>query len=54
MDIKNIILIIVIAVVIGLALRKMIKDKKSGNRCASCPYAGECTTCLTDEHEKEN
>ncbi len=40
----NIIVIIIIAAIVGGALAKIVKDKKNGSGCASCPYNSSCTT----------
>lgn len=39
---KDIIVIAVIAVIIGLAALYVYKAKKSGKKCIGCPYSGEC------------
>jgi len=46
----NIVLVLVIAVVVGLILRGMIRDKKAGKsscggNCAGCGACGGCGTC---------
>ena len=51
MNITDIIVIVVIALIIGLALNKLIKDKRLGKKCSGCPYAGACTTCSSDNIE---
>ena len=46
----NIALIAVIALVVGLLIRSMIRDKKAGKsscggNCASCGACGGCASC---------
>ena len=46
----NIVLIAVIALIVGLLLRGMIRDKKAGKSscggsCASCGACGGCGSC---------
>ena len=31
-----------IVVILTLAIRKLIKDRKKGGKCGSCPYAANC------------
>jgi hypothetical protein len=37
----DIIIIVILAVIIGLALRKVILDRKRGYTCMSCPSNGD-------------
>ncbi len=39
---KNIILILILAIIIGLAVLYIYKEKKKGAKCIGCPYAKEC------------
>lgn len=39
----NILLSIIILLTLGLAITKIIRDKKNGSKCSSCPYAGVCS-----------
>ena len=46
----NIVLIAVIALIVGLLIRGMIRDRKAGKRscgcsCASCGACGACGNC---------
>ena len=43
----DIVLIIVIALILGLAVIYIINAKKNGQKCIGCPYAKECSkgTC---------
>ena len=40
----DLIVIAILAVVLGAAIRYMVKAKKSGARCIGCP-AGGCSSC---------
>ena len=42
MNAATIIALIVIAVILFLAVRYIIKEKKKGNACIGCPYADSC------------
>lgn len=39
---KNFILVAVLVVLVGLAIRYIYKAKKSGKGCIGCPYSGQC------------
>lgn len=38
----NILLILLLVLILGLAARYIYKSKKSGKKCAGCPYADTC------------
>jgi len=40
----NIIIFVIIAAIVGGAVVKIVKDKKKGSGCASCPYNSSCST----------
>ena len=40
---ENVIVIVVLAVVIGLAVRYVYKEKKKGKKCIGCPYGDSCS-----------
>lgn len=40
---ENIILILTVLVIVGLAAWYIIKEKKRGARCIGCPSAGKCS-----------
>ena len=42
-NLSTIIVAAIVVVIAALAVRKMIKDKKSGKTCSSC--GGNCTCC---------
>lgn len=39
----NLIVLLVVAVVVGLAARYVYKAKKKGQKCIGCPHAGSCS-----------
>ena len=41
----DIIVIAIVAVIVGLALRYIIKAKKRGVKCIGCPSAGSGCSC---------
>ena len=42
MNSSSIIAIIALAVIVFLAVRYIVKEKKRGTKCIGCPYAGDC------------
>ena len=40
--IATIIAVIALTAVVFFAVRYIVKEKKKGNKCVGCPYAGEC------------
>lgn len=55
---KNIIAVIVILVILGLAIGYIIKQKKKGVKCIGCPSGGSCSSnncgcCDCWEHNKD-
>lgn len=52
---KDIIIIIFIAIVVGSALLYLIRAKKRGEKCVGCPYAKQCGgSCHSTEKTEEN
>ncbi len=41
---ENIIIIVIVAIIIGLAGGYVYKAKKSGQKCIGCPHANSCNT----------
>jgi len=39
---ENVIIIVVLAIILGLAARYVIKARKRGQKCIGCPNAGCC------------
>lgn len=48
MNTATIIALIIIAAILFLALRYIIKEKKKGKACIGCPYADSCTKRKSD------
>ena len=42
---KDIIIIIVLAVIVFLAAGYIYRAKKSGRKCIGCPHGDHCSTC---------
>lgn len=40
----NLIVILVIALIVGLAIRKIVIEKKKGAKCVGCPYSVQNTS----------
>ena len=38
----NFIIIAVVAVILGMAIYYIVKEKKKGTKCIGCPAAGQC------------
>lgn len=47
----NLILLLVIAAIIGLAVAYIVREKKRGVRCIGCPAAGSCPHCSGAKHK---
>ncbi len=41
----NLILILVLLAIIGLAAFAVYRSKKSGRKCIGCPESGNCASC---------
>ena len=54
----NFIIIAVLAVILGIAIRYIVKAKKSGKKCIGCPGNCGCScsacTCTPDNKTDEN
>lgn len=50
-NLSTIIVGVIILAVVILIVRKLIKDKKSGKSCSSCP--GNCHSCPSSMYDKE-
>ena len=47
---KNIVAVIAIVIILGLAIGYIIKSKKSGKKCIGCPYNDTCAkNCLKNK-----
>ena len=40
----NLIIIIILALIIGLAVFYILRAKKKGNKCIGCPYSSACNS----------
>ena len=43
MNTASIIAIIALALIVSLAVRYIVREKKRGVKCIGCPFAGSCT-----------
>ncbi|MDX9870824.1 MAG: FeoB-associated Cys-rich membrane protein [Clostridia bacterium] len=43
MNTVNIVVAIVLAAIIGLAVLKIVRDKKRGVKCSGCPHSCTCS-----------
>lgn len=50
----NIIIGAVIVLIIGLAIFKIVREKRAGNKCIGCPYGKECTSCPSEDYKSAN
>lgn len=50
----NAIVIVIIATLVFLAIRYIIKAKKSGVKCIGCPQAGQCASKHNASAGQEN
>ena len=44
MNLIDIIVLVIIAVLIGGAIAYIIRAKKRGQKCIGCPYSGQCSS----------
>lgn len=62
---ENIIIIVCLAVIIGLAILYIYKAKQKGNKCIGCPHGSFCSSadkkicnsnccCAVDQESKES
>ncbi|MBQ9840363.1 MAG: FeoB-associated Cys-rich membrane protein [Erysipelotrichaceae bacterium] len=54
MNSKDIIVVLVLVFILGLAIGYIIKEKKNGAKCVGCPYAKSCgkKTCGSSMQKK--
>ena len=50
----NAVVIVIIATLVFLAVRYIVKAKKSGVKCIGCPQAGQCASKANVEVGQEN
>lgn len=49
MNLGTFVVLLVVVLIVGLAVRKVVKDKKSGKACSSC--GGDCCHCSSEVKE---
>ncbi|MBR3788859.1 MAG: FeoB-associated Cys-rich membrane protein [Clostridia bacterium] len=42
---ENIVIIALLVVILGFAIRYIVKAKKNGEKCIGCPNAKTCNSC---------
>jgi hypothetical protein len=42
---ENILIILAVVLIVGLALAYVIRVKKKGTKCIGCPSGGNCGSC---------
>ena len=47
---ENVIIILVVVIIVGLAGGYVYKAKKSGQKCIGCPHANSCNTKTEKKH----
>ena len=52
MNLATVIASLALIIIVGLALWYIIKEKKKGNKCVGCPYAGECCKYSSKEMDE--
>lgn len=40
---ENVIVVLILALILGLAIRRIRREKKRGARCVGCPCSGTCS-----------
>lgn len=45
MSMIDVVVILILAVIIGLAIRYIVKEKKRGVKCIGCPEGCNCSSC---------
>ena len=53
MNLATVIASLALIIIVGLALWYIIKEKKKGNKCVGCPYAGECCKYSSKELDEK-
>ncbi len=48
---KDIIVIAILALIIGIAAFYVYRAKKSGKKCIGCPDSGSCASCCSSKGE---
>lgn len=42
---ENIVIVAILVVILGFAIRYIVKSKKNGEKCIGCPHAKTCSSC---------
>ena len=50
----DVILILILALIVGLAAGYIYREKKKGRACIGCPHAGTCGGCACNQTKKEH
>ena len=50
---ENIIAVVVILLIIGLAILYIFLSKKKGHKCIGCPYSKTCNKTKCDKNKNE-
>ena len=51
MNLATAIAVIALALVLFFVIRYLVREKRKGNKCIGCPYAGECHKYADCSHE---
>ena len=43
MNVSTVIALLALVLILFLAIRYIIKEKKKGTKCIGCPYSGSCS-----------
>lgn len=49
MNMIDFVVVAILVIIIGLAVRYIIKEKKRGVKCIGCPAGGSCCSCNQSE-----
>ena len=47
---ENVIVVVILVAIIGVAVRYLLRAKKRGETCVGCPYAKGCSGCCSHEN----
>ena len=53
MKLIDVILILLVALAVGLAVRRVVVNKKSGKSCSACGQSGSCCHCYDKKGKYE-
>ena len=43
MNVSTIVAVLALVLILSLAIRYIVKEKKKGAKCIGCPYSGSCS-----------